>query len=383
MKEAIAPVFFPPLEEAEKMSFEERTGLGFKQALSQGMDYFFGLPIILVALGEKLRQQSGTVDIRPLLSQPKALFSIAKGLVKSKLARRPMLPRDLWSVKGIMCGGTDCVVFKEKIKELWGRYPLDTYACTEAGFIATQTWDYDGMAFIPNLNFLEFIPEAEYSKWQLDRSYQSKTVLLDEVKAGENYEVVITNFHGGAMVRYRTGDVIRITSLRNEKLGIDIPQMFFENRVDDVIDIASFLRLTERVIWQAIENTNIPYADWTARKEIVQGRPILHLYLELKDNYIASERGVATAVLEQLRKFDEGTFYSGLDGMLDLRPIKVTLLPEGAFANYITQRRAEGADLAHVKPPHINPSDRVLSLLGAKVKAVPEVEVAVEAVARR
>jgi hypothetical protein len=378
MKEAIAPVFFPPLEEAEKMSFEERTGLGFKQALSQGMDYFFGLPIILVALGEKLRQQSGTVDIRPLLSQPKALFSIAKGLVKSKLARRPMLPRDLWSVKGIMCGGTDCVVFKEKIKELWGRYPLDTYACTEAGFIATQTWDYDGMAFIPNLNFLEFIPEAEYSKWQLDRSYQSKTVLLDEVKAGENYEVVITNFHGGAMVRYRTGDVIRITSLRNEKLGIDIPQMFFENRVDDVIDIASFLRLTERVIWQAIENTNIPYADWTARKEIVQGRPILHLYLELKDNYIASERGVATAVLEQLRKFDEGTFYSGLDGMLDLRPIKVTLLPEGAFANYITQRRAEGADLAHVKPPHINSSDRVLSLLGAKVGAVPEEEAVVE-----
>ena len=378
MKEAMAPIFFPPLEEAEKMSFEERTGLGFKQALSQGMDYFFGLPIILVALGEKLRQQSGTVDIRPLLSQPKASFRLVKGLIKSKLARRPMLPRDLWSVKGIMCGGTDCVVFKEKIKELWGRYPLDTYACSEAGFIATQTWDYEGMTFIPNLNFLEFIPEVEYSKWQLDRSYQPRTVLLDEVKAGENYEVVITNFHGGAMVRYRMGDVIRITSLRNKKLGIDIPQMFFQNRVDDVIDVASFLRLTERVIWQAIENTNIPYVDWTAHKEIAERRPVLHLYIELKDNYIASERGIATAVLEQLRKFDEGTFYSGLDDMLDSKPMKVTLLPEGAFANYIAQRRAEGADLAHLKPRHINPSERELLLLGEKVKAVPVEKAVVE-----
>jgi hypothetical protein len=51
----------------------------------------------------------------------------------------------------------------------------------------------------------------------------------------------------------------------------------------------------------------------------------------------------------------------------------------------MAQRQTEGADLAHVKPPHINSSDRVLSLLGAKVEAAPEVKVATEAeaVARR
>jgi hypothetical protein len=369
----------PSLEEAEKMSFEDRIELGFKQALSRGLDYFFGLPIILVAVGEKLSQQSQNGDIKPLLSQPSVLLRLAKGVFKSKIARRPMLPRDLWSVSGIMCGGTDCVVLKEKINRLWGRYPLDTYACTEAGIIATQTWDYDGMTFVPNFNFLEFIPEAEYSKWQLDNSYQPRTVLLDEVKSGENYEMVITNFHGGAMVRYRMADIIRITSLGNEKLGIGLPQMVFERRADDLIDIAGFLRLTEKAIWQAVENTNIPYVDWTARKEIIKGRPALHLYLELKDEYIASEKGMATAVLEQLRKFDEGTFYSGLESMLATNPIKVTLLPEGAFANYIAQRRAEGADLAHLKPRHINPSDAELSLLGARVKAVPEVEILAEA----
>jgi len=379
MKEEIAPDFLPPLEEAENMTFEARIELGFKQALSRGLDFFFGLPIILVAVGEKLSRQSNKAGIRPLLSQPKALFRLAKGLVKSKLARRPMLPRDLWSVSGIMCGGTDGVVLKEKINRLWGRYPLDTYTCTEGGVIATQTWDYDGMAFIPNLNFLEFIPEAEYYKWQSDNSYQPKTVLLDEVKAGENYEVVITNFHGGVMVRYRMGDVIRITSLRNGKLGIGLPQMTFEGRLDDVIDVGGLVRLTEKAIWQAVENTNIPYEDWTVRKEVVGERPVLHLYLELKDNYIASERGVATAVLEQLRKFDESTFYGNLARTIDSNPIEVTLLPEGAFANYIAQRRAEGADLAHLKPRHINPSDRELSLLKARVEAVPEVEVAAEA----
>ena len=142
------------------------------------------------------------------------------------------------------------------------------------------------------------------------------------------------------------------------------------------------MRLTERVIWQAIENTNIPYADWAARKEIVGGRSVLHLYLELKDNYIASEKGVATAVYEQLKRIDDGFIHgdlASLEKMVDFRPMEVTLLPVGAFANYIAQRRAEGVDLAHIKPPHVNPSDRVLSLLGAKVEAVPEVEVAAEA----
>ena len=380
MQQEVVSDYLPPLEQAESMSFEGRIEEGFRRALSEGLDYFFGLPFILVAIGERFRQHSGEVNILPLLSQPRTLFRLTKGLVRSKLARSPMLPRHLWSVKGIMGGGTDSVVYKEKIRELWGRYSLDTYTCTEGGVIATQTWDYDGMVFIPNLNFLEFIPEAEHFKWQLDHSYQPKTVLLDEVKAGENYEIVITNFHGGAMVRHRVGDMVRITALSNEKLGIGLPQMVFESRADDLVDLGP-IRLTERVIWQAIENTNIPYQDWTARKEVGE-TPKLHLYLELKDNYIASEKGVATAVYEQIKRLDDGFIHQDLasiERLVDFKPIEVTLLPEGAFANYIAQRRAEGADLAHLKPPHINPSDKVLSLLGAKVEAVPRVEVAAEA----
>jgi len=374
----------PPLDEAEELPFDARIQIGFRQALSQGLDVFFGLSTVLVAVGEKISQQSRTVDIRSFLSDPRALFRLLRGLVRSKLARRPMLPRDLWSVKAIMGGGADSTVFRTEIKELWGRCPLEVYAGTEGSVYAAQTWDYEGMTFIPNLNFFEFIPEAERFKWQLDHDYQPKTVLLDEIKAGACYEMVITNFHGGIMTRYRLGDVVRITSMRNEKLGIDIPQMVFESRADDIIDITGFGRLTEKIVWQAIENTNIPYTDWTVRKEVIDGKPILHLYLELKDNYIASERGVATAAYEQLVKLDDEyeyniyRAYGTPEAVLGVKPVRVTLLSQGAFDNYVAQRQAEGADLAHLKPPHINPSDRVLSLLGAKVKAVPEEEALVE-----
>ncbi len=380
MLEQQTPVdYLPALEEAEALSFEERVKLGFKQALSQGLDYFFGLSMVLVVVGNKFSQSSDKVDIRPLLSQPKALFRLTKGLLKSKLARRTMLPKDLWSVKGIISSGLDSWVYRDRIKELWGRYPLDAYVSTEGGIMATQTWDYDGMTFIPNLNFFEFMPESEHFKWQLDHSYQPKTILLDEVKAGENYEIVITNFHGGAMVRYRVGDMVRITSLRNEKLGIDIPQMVFERRADDLLDFV-FIRLTEKTIWQAIENTGIAYEDWTAYKKPEE--PVLSLLIELKDGYQGSDADVARAIYEQILKSDNDKNTASLirgdfADMINFR-IEISLLPHGAFANYTSQRQAEGADLAHLKPPHINPSDKVLSLLLAKPE---EVKVGAEAVA--
>jgi len=380
LEEELGFDFLPSLRESEEMSFEERVDKGFRLALSEGMTGFYGLAGVLVGIGEKFRQGSGNTKFSRLLSQPKMLFRLAKGLIKSKLARRPMLPKDLWTLKVISSMGTDSTIYKERIKDLWGRVPLEVYGNSETTVIATQTWDYDGMVFFPNLNFLEFIPEKEHFKWQLNHSYQPKTVLLDEVKAGETYELVITNFHGGAMVRYRVGDMIRITALRNEKLNIDIPQMVFERRADDLIDLG-FMRLTERVIWQAIENTKIPYRDWTAHKEVGETAK-LHLYLELADNYVAKEEDVAVAVYEQIKKLEDGLYIykdlASLERLIGFKPIEVTLLPTGVFTNYKNQRQAEGAELAHLKPPHINPSDKVLFLLGAETGAVPKVGVAVE-----
>jgi len=368
---------------AEGMSFQDIIRAGFEEALYQGLDAFGGLPSVLVAVGEQFRQRSGKTNIHFLLSHPSALLRVTRGLVKSKLAHRPMLPKDLWSIKGIGGGGTDSAIFKKRVKELWGRYPLELYVGTEGGIYAAQTWDYEGMTFVPNLNFFEFIPEREWFKWQLDHSYQPKTVLLDEVKAAENYEIVITNLHGGILTRFRVGDLIRITSLRNEKLNIDIPQMVFYSRADDLIIITGLGYVTEKLIWDAIENIGIPYVDWTARKEIINDKPALHIYMELRDGYIDKEESVAAAVREELRKLESVYDYNpyplvgDLETTLDLKLIEVTLLSQGAFRRYISQRQAEGAPLGHLKPPHINPSDKVLSLLGAprvEVEAAPTIE---------
>ena len=105
-------------------------------------------------------------------------------------------------------------------------------------FIAMQGWNKKGMTFVPYSNFYEFIPEEEWLKSKDDKGYQPSTVLLDAVEEGKTYEIVITNFHGGPFFRYRLGDLIKICSLKDEETGVNLPQMIFQSRTDDIINIA-------------------------------------------------------------------------------------------------------------------------------------------------
>ena len=267
-----------------------------------------------------------------------------------------MLPKDLWPLKGLICYGTDTDIYREQLIHYWGKEPLSIYSATEAGMIATHAWNKKSMTFIPPSCFLEFVPEDEWLKSRENKEYQPSTVLLDEVKPGERYEIIITSFYGMPFLRYRLGDLIRIVALEDEEAGIKLPQMVFESRADDLIDIAGFPRLDEKTIWQAIANTGIKYEDWIVRKESAQNEPVLHLYIELKEEIEAIE--LSKRIQKELVNVNPD--YRDLQNMLGIRPLKVTLLPAGSFQRYYEKKKASGADLAHLKPPHMSASDTVV-----------------------
>jgi hypothetical protein len=355
--------FLPPIHQAEETPFEERIQQGFNMALSEGLDMCLALSSITVAIGERFSKRNGTTNLKTLIKQPKAMARLLKGLVKSKLAGRSLLPKDIWSLKGLITFGIDSSIYREKIREMWGRYPLDFHGCTEAPLIAMQTWDYQGMTFIPQLNFLEFIPERESLKCRNNPSYQPPTLLMDELVPG-NYELVITSFHGGPFIRYKLGHLVKITALRNEELNINIPQMTFLTRVDDQIDIAGFTRISEKAIWQAIENAGLANQGWTACKES-NGLPALHLYIEPKEGENSTLAQMTNRIHEELKKLD--TPYAELESFTGLKPLVVTQLPHNTFQLYKQKQQELGADMSQLKPPHINPSDEIVAFLLAPV----------------
>jgi hypothetical protein len=133
--------------------------------------------------------------------------------------------------------------------------------------------------------------------------------------------------------------------------------MAFESRADGIIDIAGFTRLDEKTIWQAITNTRVRYEDWSMHKEFNKNNePTLHLYIELKEN--VDEETMKNKLQQQLAALDP--FYSDLEKLLELIPLKVTLLPRGTFEKYLNEKREAGYDLAHLKPRHMNPNDTMI-----------------------
>jgi hypothetical protein len=359
-KESLASRFLPSLEVGEKMPYGERVATGFKLAMREGLDYFMGLSVVLARMGEQFEQQSSsTKPSKELLNIP-TLWRLLKAVVVSKFQKRNILPKDIWHLKGIMSGGTDIEIYKDKIEHFWGRKPLEGYACTEAGNLAMQAWDFKGMVFSADIAFLEFIPFDEVEKNKNDPAYQPKTLLYDELDLGF-YELVISSFYGGALVRYRMGDIFEVIANKDEEIGSELPQMKFYSRSDDLIDLGSFLRLTEREVWKTIEDTGLQYNDWVARKHVAEENPTLHLYIELAGSVNPSEGKVQEMIRQSFS--DHFTDYNDMKEMLRVEPVMVTLLPKGSFSAYIKFKMESGADLGHLKPPHMMPSDEILKVL--------------------
>jgi hypothetical protein len=93
--------------------------------------------------------------------------------------------------------------------------------------------------------------------------------------------------------------------------------------------------------------------------------------LELKDGYQYSEQTIAATLYDKMTmaedEFTSSPTHNDLMNMVGFN-IEVKFLPRGTFSNYTAMRQAEGADLAHLKPPHVNPPQKVLAILTAETE---------------
>lgn len=171
------------------------------------------------------------------------------------------------------------------------------------------------------------------------------------------------------MVRYRTGDIFRITDRTNSLSGIQLPQAVSYGRHSDTIDLAGFVKLTERAVWAAIEEAGVPYVDWVARKEIENSQPTLHVRIEPRPGSPLRSDEAHERINEALKRLEPD--WADLETMAGLKPLRVTYLPIGAFDRYVESRRKQGADLGQLKPLHMNATDAALAELVKEHENVP------------
>ncbi|KAJ9188252.1 hypothetical protein P3X46_003624 [Hevea brasiliensis] len=117
-------------------------------------------------------------------------------------------------VYGIMTGSME--PYLKKLRHYSAEIPLlsGDYGATE-GWIAANVNpklppELVTFAVLPNIGYFEFISLGD----NVDNIYTDpKPVGLTEVKIGEEYEIIVTNFAG--LYRYRLGDVVKVMGFHN------------------------------------------------------------------------------------------------------------------------------------------------------------------------
>jgi GH3 auxin-responsive promoter. len=344
--------FLPSIQQAESLRFSERNKMGFKMGLQQGIDLFFGLSSIIVRMGDSFATSGSSDDgINIIRNSPKMNYRLFKAWVKSKKENIPIMPKDIWDLKGLVCSGTDTSSLKKKMEHYWGIRPLEIFGGTESACIATETWNKNGLVFFPDVDFYEFIPLLEMEKNLEKKSYIPNTYLLDELVPGNQYELVISNFKGGAFARYRTGDIFKCLSLSNDEDDIKIPQFTYVDRNPTVIDIAGFTRITELTINNAIDISKLDITDWFAVKEFDElDRAYLHLYVEIGSNAIKA--GITQDIINEhlaiYFRYIDGDF-KDLKSLLGIEPLVVSIIPQGTIKDFTD---LFGRPLRKMNPSH-------------------------------
>jgi len=349
----------PPPDRTREADFETKIQEGFAIALRSGVDILSSMTSVLVRMGESFTESSGSLKASGLWKRPRALLRLASAWMRARREGRSILPRDLWPLKGLICYGMDTQIYRERLKRFWGLDPFESYGSTETGVLAVNGWRKGNLTFLPYACYLEFLP--------VDRIRDPKdadpgeTVTYDGVETGRDYEVVVTSFYGMPFLRYRLGDIVRFVATEDAEAGIRLPQAVFQARASDLIDVAGFVHLDEKTVWQAIAESGLPVTEWTMRKESTGDRPSVRLFLETRSPVEPEE--ARRAVTDRLAALNGD--WRDMVRMLGVEPLSATIVPPGSFERYYQRRKREGAHLAHLKPPHMNPHDSVVAeLLG-------------------
>nr|DAD36328.1 TPA_asm: hypothetical protein HUJ06_006969 [Nelumbo nucifera] len=252
-------------------------------------------------------------------------------------------------IYGIMTGSM--LPYLEKLRHYAGVLPL-----LSADYGSSEGWiganvnprlppEFTTFAVLPDIGYFEFIPLTERNKDQQQNktaatySYaESEPIGLTQVKIGEEYEIIVTNFAG--LYRYRLGDVVKVMGFHNST-----PELQFVCRRNLLLSI-NIDKNTEKDLQLAVEaggkllmkKTKVEVIDFTSHVDVSTDPGHYVIFWELSSEasdevlneccdcldrsfvdagYVSSRKVNAIGALE-LRVVRRGTFQKILDHYLGL-----------------------------------------------------------------
>ncbi|MEO7264782.1 MAG: GH3 auxin-responsive promoter family protein [Ferruginibacter sp.] len=222
-------------------------------------------------------------------------------------------------------GGVNFQPYKTKLSESIGRHvdTIELFPASEGFFAFQDSQKEEGMLLNTNSGiFFEFIPVAEINKDQPTR------LMLKDVKAGENYALIISSNAG--LWAYNTGDTIRFVSIEPYRIVVSGRTKQFISAFGEHVIVEE----VEAAMMHAAGQTGTSITEFTVAPMIAQqeGKSFHEWFVEF-ENTPANMQAFSKLIDDKLR--EKNVYYNDLISGNILEQLHVTPVRKNGFVDYM------------------------------------------------
>jgi hypothetical protein len=239
-------------------------------------------------------------------------------------------------------GGTSDF-YLQRFPEYFGDTPVfgGIYSSAETIFGITPHFNQDSSILAIETGFFEFIPPEEWEK------AQPKTLLAQEVKVGEMYRIVVSNYNG--FYRYDIGDVVEIVGFYGSA-----PLIVFRYRRGGLLS-STTEKTTEfhamQVMQQLQQEFQITLESFCITLSDEETPPPYLVNIELSSGSTLSNPQAFLQQFDHRLKAIHASYE--VKRRDQVPPPRLRILAPGSFAQLHQRLMAKGTPEHHLKCPHI------------------------------
>lgn len=224
-------------------------------------------------------------------------------------------------------GGVNFIPYKDKLMQSIGRKvdTIELFPASEGFFAFQDSQKEAGMLLNTHSGiFYEFIPVEELGK------EQPKRLMLADVKAGENYALLITSNAG--LWAYDIGDTVKFVSTDPYRLVVTGRTKHYISAFGEHVIVEE----VEQAMLEASALTGIVTKEFTVAPYIAsdEGKSYHEWFIEF-ENENADQENFAQKLDDALRK--KNTYYDDLIKGNILKRLQITPVKKGGFLSYMKE----------------------------------------------
>lgn len=220
------------------------------------------------------------------------------------------------------------------------------FGASECVFSMPVELNQNDAVLLPHTGFFEFLPLGEND--------YTKTLTLDEIEVGKDYEILVTTISG--LYRYQMRDAVTVTGTY-----LNTPKIQFSHRIDQTVNIfgekTSELVLRKIVYDMASEN-GLSIHNFSVYPDTTSAPMRYVFFIEFTDDVLNIS---AEQMQESMEKKLRGVnfLYDLFASSGKLAPLEIHILQKNSYINYKQHLLNEGKNISQIKPVRIISSAKI------------------------